>query len=314
MVLKLSWGHFINLRDMKKLIFSICALLGASQAMAQQDAMFTHYSFNTLAVNSGYAGSRDALTVTGLHRTQWASFPGAPTTQTLTLHAPVMNEKIGLGLSILNDKIGPTKQTAFYGDFAYKIPVGKGKLAFGLKAGLNMVSNDIKELETAEGGDLSFSQNVQNELLPNFGFGLYYSTPKYYVGLSTPKLLERGGAGEKRHYFFIAGMIFPINKTGTIKLKPTTFVKLTEAAPLELDLTALFYFHDKYWVGPMFRSGDALGVLAGLNITDQFSFGYSFDWSYGLKTAKYNNGSHELMLRYDFVFKEKGRIKSPRYF
>ena len=297
--------------------------MSVAGANAQQDAMFTHYSFNTLAVNSGYAGSRDALTVTGLHRSQWVSFPGAPATQTLTLHAPIMNEKIGLGLSILNDKIGPTKQTAFYGDFAYKIPVGNGKLAFGLKAGLNMVSNDLNTLETDQTGDPNFQTNVKSQLLPNFGFGLYYSTPKYYVGLSTPRLLENNYesnttsgsvGGEKRHYFFIAGMVFPLNESGSIKLKPTTFVKVTQGAPVELDLTALFYFQDKFWVGPMLRSGDALGVLAGLNITDQFSLGYSFDWSYSNTTFKYNGGSHELMLRYDFLFNAKGKIRSPRYF
>ena len=288
---------------------------------AQQDAMFTHYSFNTLAVNSGYAGSRDALTMTGLHRSQWISFPGAPTSQTLTLHAPVANEKIGLGFSLLNDKIGPTQQTAFYGDFAYKIKVGNGKLAFGLKAGLNMVSNDLKALETNQNNDPSFQEDIRSQLLPNFGFGLYYSTPKYYVGLSTPRLLENNytdntsaAGGEKRHYFFIAGSIFSLNESGSVKLKPTTFVKLTAGAPLELDLTALFYFKDKYWVGPMLRSGDALGILAGLDITDQFSLGYSFDWSYSNKTFTYNAGSHELMLRYDFFFKGKRKILSPRYF
>jgi len=306
----------------KVLIFGF-AFLSATSANAQQEAMFTHYSFNTLAVNAGYAGSRDALTVTGLHRSQWVSFPGAPRTQTLSLHAPIANEKIGLGVSILNDAIGPTRQTAFYADFAYKIKVGKGKLAFGLKGGLNMVSNDLKELSTTEENDVNFQENIQSELLPNFGFGLYYSTTKYFVGLSTPRLLENqyesnitSGTveSEKRHYYFIGGMIFNLNNIGSVKLKPTTFVKLTEGAPLELDLSALFYFNDKYWAGPMWRSGDALGALVGVNITDQFSFGYSFDWSYGLKTFKYNGGSHELMLRYDFVFKDKGRIKSPRYF
>lgn len=308
---------------MKKIIFSILALIGAIQANAQQDAMFTHYSFNTLAVNPGYAGSRDALTLTGLNRSQWVGFEGAPTTQTLTLHAPIMNEKIGLGLSVLNDKIGPTNQTAFYGDFAYKVQVGNGKLAFGLKGGINMMSNDFLSLETTQEGDVSFEQDTKSLLLLNFGFGLYYSTSKYYFGLSTPRLLENdfesnsttgSVKGEKRHYFFIAGTVFSLNKTETIKLKPTTFIKITEAAPIEIDLTTLFYFHDKYWAGPMWRSGDALGVLAGLNITNQFSLGYSFDWSYGNTTFKYNGGSHELMLRYDFVFREKGRIKSPRYF
>ncbi len=308
---------------MKKVIFSVLALVGVTQTYAQQEAMFTHYSFNTLAVNSGYAGSRDALTVTGLHRSQWVTFPGSPQTQTLTAHAPIMNEKIGLGLSILNDKIGPTQQTAFYADFAYKIPLGKGKLAFGLKGGANMFKADVNQLETDQQGDPKFQQNIQSQFLPNFGFGLYYSTPKYYLGLSTPRLLENNYeknsttgsvGGEKRHYYFIGGLVFPINERGTIKLRPTTFVKLTQGAPVEMDLTALFYFHDKYWVGPMFRTGDALGVLAGLNITDQFSFGYSFDWSYGNKTGRYNLGSHEIMLRYDFFFNDKAKIKSPRYF
>ena len=121
-------------------------------------------------------------------------------------------------------------------------------------------------------------------------------------------------SAERRHYFLIAGTVFNLNETGSIKLKPTTFFKITQGAPIEMDLTALFYFQDKYWVGPMLRTTDALGVLAGLNITDQFSLGYSFDWSLGNKTAKYNGGSHELMLRYDFVFGDKAKIRSPRYF
>ena len=309
---------------MKKIFILALTTLASFSASAQQEAMFTHYSFNTLAVNSGYAGSRDALTVTGLHRSQWVNFPGAPTTQTLTVHAPVANEKIGLGFSLLRDQIGPTSQTGINADFAYKIKLGNGKLAFGLKAGLNMrTSNLSSEVLTGETGDAAFQNDVQSELLPNFGFGLYYSTSKFYVGLSTPKLLENDlatgttssiSSREQRHYFFIAGAVFPLNESGSIKLRPTTFFKVTQGAPAELDLTALFYFQDKYWVGPMLRTTDAFGILAGLNITDQFSFGYSFDWSFGNKTATYNAGSHELMLRYDFIFKDKGNILSPRYF
>ncbi|MGV6860204.1 MAG: PorP/SprF family type IX secretion system membrane protein [Putridiphycobacter sp.] len=308
---------------MKKLLILILTVVSSASIYAQQEAMFTHYSFNTLAVNSGYAGSRDALTVTGLHRSQWVSFPGAPQTQTITAHAPLFNQKIGLGLSVLNDKIGPTQQTAFYADFAYKIKLGNGKLAFGLKGGANMVATDLKELSTQDDTDPQFQENIQSQFLPNFGFGLYYSTPKYYLGVSTPRLLENNYetnsttgsvGGERRHYYFIGGVVFPINKTETIKLRPTAYLKVTEGAPIEADLTALFYFQDKYWAGPMFRTGDAFGVLAGLNITDQFSFGYSFDWSFTNTTVKYNGGSHELMLRYDFMFNNKGKIKSPRYF
>ena len=310
---------------MKKLILIALISLATFDLSAQQEAMFTHYSFNTLAVNSGYAGSRDALTVTGLHRSQWINFPGAPVTQTITVHAPVANEKLGLGLSLLRDQIGPTTQTGINADFAYKIQVGeKGKLAFGLKAGLNMRSNKLlSEVSTTDGGDNAFQNDIQTDLLPNFGFGLYYSTPTFYVGLSTPRLLENNldegttssiASREQRHYYFIGGAVFPLNESGSVKLRPTTFFKLTSGAPAQLDLTALFYFQDRYWVGPMFRTTDAAGVLAGLNITDQFSMGYSFDWSFGNQTAAYNAGSHELMLRYDFIFKDKGSILSPRYF
>ncbi len=310
---------------MKKIIIIVSTLLGSLGMIAQQDAMFTHYMFNTLAVNPGYAGSRDALTITGLHRSQWVSFPGAPTTQTLTLHSPIYNNKLGLGLSVLNDRIGPTNTTAVYADFAYKLPVGeKGKLAFGLKGGVNLRNNNLASLKTDEQNDKVFSSNVKSDVLPNFGFGLYYSTDKFYVGLSTPKLMQNnyktgtttGGvstsASEQRHYFLIAGTVFPL--TDNIKLKPTGLVKVTEAAPVETDLTLTALFRDKVWAGVMFRTGDALGVLVGANLTDQLALGYSFDWSYTNKTFKYNGGSHELMLRYDMIYNDKQKIRSPRYF
>lgn len=309
---------------MKKIIIIISTLFAGFGALAQQDAMFTHYMFNTLAVNSGYAGSRDALTITGLHRSQWVSFPGAPTTQTLTLHTPIANDQLGLGVSVLNDKIGPTNTTAIYADFAYKLKISeKAKLAFGLKGGINLRSNGLSSLALDENNDDAFASDVTSDILPNFGFGLYYYTDKFYVGLSTPKLLENNFktntvsgsssvASEKRHYFLIAGTVFPI--TDNVKLKPTGFVKVTEGAPIEGDVTLTALFKEKLWAGVMFRTGDALGVLVGANLTDQLALGYSFDWSYTNTTFKYNAGSHELMLRYDLIYNNAKKIRSPRYF
>lgn len=309
---------------MKKLGLIIAIIASSFGANAQQDAMFTHYSFNTLGVNPAYAGSRDALTVMALHRSQWVSFPGAPITQTVTAHMPIANNKMGIGLSMLHDKIGPTRNTGIYIDFAYRIKVGeKGKLAFGIKGGTSILSSKLADLSTTEAGDQSFANNVQSQFLPNFGAGIYYQLPRFYVGISTPRLLENdfatnstsgSVASESRHYFFIAGAMFDLTKDAKLQLKPTTFFKITAGAPVELDITALFYYNQKFWAGPMFRTGDAIGVLAGINITPQFSLGYSFDWSYGLNTGKYNAGSHEIMLRYDFVFKDKKKILSPRYF
>jgi type IX secretion system PorP/SprF family membrane protein len=309
---------------MKKIIIAASLALGLQSVQAQQDAMFTHYMYNTLAVNPAYAGSRDALTITLLGRKQWVSFPGAPTTQTLTLHAPIMDNKLGLGLSILNDKIGPTNTTSLYGDFAYKMKVStKGTLAFGLKAGLNVMNNSLAGLKNIEGNDIQFANNVKSKLLPNFGVGLYYGQEKFYIGLSTPKLLQNnfqsstigstsGTSKEKRHYFLIAGTVLKLSES--VKLKPTTFIKVTQAAPIEADLTATFVLKEKLNLGIMGRTGDAIGALVGYNFTDQFTAGYSFDWSFVNNTRKYNGGSHEIMLRYDLIYKSKDKIKSPRYF
>ncbi len=310
---------------MKKLIVIGIALLIGLDNYAQQDAMFTHYMFNTLAINPAYAGSRDALTITTLHRSQWVGFGGAPTTQTLTLHTPLSN-KIGLGLSLLNDKIGPINTTAVYGDFSYSIKLSKkSKLSFGLKGGVNLIQGNLKTLQLEDANDESFSNNIESNLLPNFGFGMYYSTSKWYIGLSTPKLLENKFdnntstsssqvSKEQRHYFLIAGIVFNLNTDGSLKLKPTTFIKATNGAPSEADITALFIIKDKIELGAMYRSGDAAGLLIGYNFTDQLHFGYSFDWSFSNTTFKYNNGSHELILRYDFIYKGKAKIRSPRYF
>ena len=309
---------------MKKILIIISTLFAGLSGFAQQDAMFTHYMFNTLAVNPGYAGSRDALTITGLHRSQWVNFPGAPTTQTLTLHAPIANDQLGLGLSVLNDKIGPTNTTAIYADFAYKLKIGaKGKLSFGLKGGINLRSNGLSSLSLDEANDDAFASDVTSSILPNFGFGMYYYTDQFYVGLSTPKLLENNFttntvsgsnsfANEQRHYFLIAGTVFPVSDN--IKLKPTGFMKVTEGAPIEGDVTLTALFKEKVWLGVMFRTGDALGLLVGANLTDQLALGYSFDWSYTNKTFKYNAGSHELMLRYDLIYNNTKKIRSPRYF
>lgn len=313
------------MKTLKKTTLIMILTLECFTISAQQNPMFTHYMYNTLMVNPGYAGSRDALTVTALHRSQWVDFSGAPTTQTLTMHSPLINDHIAVGFSLLNDKIGPTNNISLFADFAYRMKLTeKSKLAFGLSAGANIFQANLSSVPLDQQTDPVFQNSINNNVTPNFGFGAYYSRERFYAGISAPNLLQNNysvvslsdGSSligkEQRHYFFIAGAVF--NMTDNLALKPTTLIKVTAGAPIQADLTASFIIMKKLLLGAMFRTGDAFGGLIGFDITDQFHVGYSYDWSYGLKTSKYNKGSHEIVLRYDFIFSSKKQIHSPRYF
>lgn len=309
----------------KKIITAVVVTMGGFALHAQQAPMYTHYMYNTLSVNPAYAGSRDALTITALHRSQWVGFKGAPMTQTLTLHTPIGNENFGVGLALSNDKIGPTNNTSAVADFAYRIKINeRSKLALGLSAGVNVFQANLNTLDLDQPGDPSFQDNISNRTTPNFGFGIYYSRERFYAGVSIPSLLENNYSNgqltngntlagkEQRHYFFIAGAMVKLNDV--LDFKPTMLVKVTPAAPIETDLTASFVIMNRLLLGAMFRTNDSFGALIGFDIVQQLHVGYSFDYSYGLRTGKYNQGSHELMLRYDFIYSSKKQIHSPRYF
>ncbi|MDF2438421.1 MAG: hypothetical protein K0Q95_2797 [Bacteroidota bacterium] len=313
------------MKTFKTIGIVLISALGGITANAQQAPMYTHYMYNTLSVNPAYAGSREALTVTALHRSQWVDFKGAPVTQTLTLHAPLRNEHIGVGLSLSNDKIGPNHNISAFANFAYIMKVSaKSKLALGLSAGANIFQSNVNSIQLeGQETDPVFQTNINNHVTPNFGLGAYYYRERFYAGISAPNLLQNNYSvikvdgntligKEQRHFFLIAGTVIPISSD--LAFKPTTLVKVTSGAPVQADLTASFVIMKKLLIGAMYRSGDAFGGLVGVDITEQFHVGYSYDWSYGLKTAKYNQGSHEIVLRYDFIYPSKKQIHSPRYF
>lgn len=305
----------------KKNVVLFVLMIITQWCFAQQEAMFTHYMYNTLAVNPAYAGSRDALTITALHRSQWIGFPGAPQTQTLTLHAPLFKDAFNFGLSVVNDKIGPINTTGVFLDYAFRVKITpKDKLAFGLKMGLNGYSFDLSQLKAIKSTD-NLTSIKENSILPNVGVGIYYYGEMFYVGLSTPKLFENNYnyfaeystlSIEKKHFYWIMGGLIPLNRA--LKLKPGFLVKLTQGAPIEGDATLLFLFNDSYSLGAMFRSGDALGVLLGIAVTEEFTVGYSYDWSFVNTTGLYNAGSHEVILRYDAKPKKRRKYTSMKNF
>jgi type IX secretion system PorP/SprF family membrane protein len=308
----------------KKILASAFSL-GSLTITAQQDPMYTHYMYNTLVVNPAYAGSRDALTVTALHRSQWVSFKGAPQTETMTFHTPLRNNKLAVGMYAFNDRIGPICNTSIFGDFAYRLQLtSKSRLAFGLSAGVRVTQARLSMLDVEQENDPAFQNNIVNKTNPNCGFGIYYSRERFYAGVSVPYLFQnkysdiKSGneiiltGNEQRHYFLIAGTV--LNISDNLAFKPTTLVKVTPAAPIEADITASFVYAMKLSLGANYRTGDSFGALIGFNVTQQLFLGYSYDWSYGLKTSRYNNGSHEIVLRYDFLPGATKQIHTPRHF
>jgi type IX secretion system PorP/SprF family membrane protein len=295
----------------------------SADIFAQQEAMYTHYMYNTLAVNPAYAGSREALTITALHRSQWVGFDGAPQTQTLTIHSPVIKDAVNLGLSMINDKIGPVNNAGIFIDYAFRFKLSEeSNLALGLKVGVNEYSFNLSALKAKDILDNQITESG-NSLLPNVGVGIYYSRERFYLGLSTPKLFENQYDyndyvtenelnKEKLHYYLISGGLIDLNRN--VKLKPTGFLKVTQGAPIEMDISAEFFYEEKYSMGLMYRSGDSVGLLLGMALTKHLNLGYSFDWSFVNKTAKYNAGSHEVVLQYEFSRKKKGMFDAIKSF
>jgi type IX secretion system PorP/SprF family membrane protein len=313
------------MKTLKTITFIIGSSLGGLTLQAQQDPMYTHYMDNTLIVNPAYAGSRDALTVTALYRSQWVDFKGAPVNQTITMHAPLQNQHIGLGLAISNDKIGPINNSSIVGDFAYRMNLSKkSTLALGLSAGINIFQANLSALQLNQQSDPTFQNNISNHITPNVGFGAYYYREHFYAGVSSSNLLQNNYSSitqangnaligqQQRSYYLIAGAVF--NLGDNVAFKPTTLVKVTAAAPIEIDVTASFIIMKRLLLGAMYRTGDAVGALVGFYATPQFYLGYSYDFSYGLKTPLYNMGSHEIILRYDFLRFDKKQVHTPRYF
>jgi type IX secretion system PorP/SprF family membrane protein len=304
-------------QGLRQWVYVAVLVLSGIRVCAQQDPMYSQYMFNTLAFNPAYAGSADVFTVMALSRHQWVGFAGAPATQTLTLHSPLPGRTLALGGSLMRDVAGPAEQTSAFVDVAYRIRTGKDtRLSFGLKGGINFFRADLASLSTVEAEPANI--NIQGKVLPNFGFGLFWHSPRYYVGLSAPKLLEntiaQSGTSlvsqEFRHYFLIAGYVMDVNRD--LKFKPSLMLRSVQGAPLSLDLNASFLLRDKVWFGAMYRLGNALGFMAQYRFNEQLRVGYAFDLT-TTRVGAYNAGTHEIMVSYDLMF-TKGRTISPRYF
>ena len=286
-------------------------------SFAQQDAQFTQYMYNTININPAYAGSRGALSMFALHRTQWVGLDGAPVTNTVSLNTPINQSNLGLGVSLINDKIGPTTENTISADLSYTMQTSETwKLSFGIKATANLFDLDPSKLNPVDATDPSL-QNY-NKFSPNIGAGLYLHSDNAYVGFSVPNFIETNRYDdnevaifkEKISYYLIAGYVFNFNDY--IKFKPAALTKMVEGAPLQVDVSGNFMFYDKLMLGVSYRWSASVSAMAGFQVSDGLYIGYGYDRE-TTNLDNYNSGSHEIFLRYE-LFKNISKITTPRFF
>ena len=301
---------------MKKIYPIIIILFISVSTQAQQMPQFTQYMYNTISINPAYAGNRDALSVVGLHRSQWSGVNGAPETQTLSIHSPLRNEKVGVGLSIINDQLGYEDYTYVYGDFSYTINVADSTtLSFGIKGGMSYYNLDEDLLGAVD--DPYLNGDTFNRWTPNVGAGLYLSAQKWYMGLSAPRLINNDNneksefvALEQVHYYLTGGYVFDLSDMW--KLRPTALAKVTNGAPLSVDVSAAAIYNEKLYLGATYRIDDAFGGFIDFQVLPSFRVGYAYEYSLNA-LQDFSNGSHEILLIYELRLNNT-KYKSPRFF
>ncbi len=315
---------------MKKLHFLLLGFFCIHMAYGQQDAQYTQFMFNKLALNPGYAVSSETPCISCLHRSQWVGLEGAPTSQSLNARFPMFKKRIGLGLSINHDKIGPTNSWNFSAIYAYKIPIGKGNLGIGLQGTLRSYSVAFTQTEAVVSGDATIPTMDLRKTLPNFGAGLYYQSETFYFGMSVPHFLNGDLSSfdflltnsdfsrEELHAYAMAGMVFQLSET--LRLKPALLIKHAKNSPLDLDINASLIFFDRFWVGATYRmgglqndSGESIDFLLQYQFTNAFKLGVAYDFTIS-KVRDYNSGTYELVLEYCLHDKNKGMLTNPRFF
>ncbi|ODS77651.1 MAG: hypothetical protein ABS44_22375 [Chryseobacterium sp. SCN 40-13] len=307
---------------MKKIyLTAFLAFIGLYEASAQQDPHYTQYMYNMNVINPAYAGSKESLSGGLLYRKQWVDLDGAPSTATFAASSPV-GKNVGLGLSVISDKIGPVKENNVYADFSYTLNLGgEHKLALGIKAGATFhkigLFDQIGNGFVPDANDPAFAQNTSRTFF-NVGSGIFYYTNKYYMALSVPNMLSntyldydgKKFGSDKQHYFLTGGYVFDLNEN--LKFKPFFLVKSAFDAPVSLDVSTNFLFYDKFEIGATYRLDDSFGAMVNYAITPGLRIGYAYDHIVSdLKVT--TPSSHEVILLFDVNFSKKVS-RSPRYF
>lgn len=307
---------------------------------AQQDAQYSQYMFNSLVINPAYAGYKEALNISLLHRDQWTGIDGAPKTQSIVVDGAFFTDKkVGLGLAILNDKVGLQTQSSVYANYAYRLPVGEdnSRLSFGLAVGVAQYVMNGDDAFVNDPNDLNFL-GKQTYFAPDAKFGVFYSNQKFYAGLSATNLLAKSInyqqvgnntiSRQGRHYFITAGYLLDVNDY--LKFKPSFLIKEDTKGPTSLDINSFALIKETVWLGASYRTGVNLWKKSSLNnapftqnsligalevfLKKNVRLGYAYDHTLS-SLSSYSSGTHEVSLGLILNMNKKSTmLLTPRYF
>ncbi|MFH6942852.1 type IX secretion system membrane protein PorP/SprF [Flavobacterium sp. FlaQc-50] len=303
----------------KNVFFLLLFLLSINFSMlGQMDPQYSQYMYTTTYFNPAYAGSDNCTNITGSYRSQWVGLDGAPKTASISMNAP-MYKKMGVGVSLINDNIGPMQENNLALDLSYGLDIDNFKLAFGIKTSLNVLNVDFTKLKIYNDLDPVFASNVENQLSPNVGAGVYAYSSRFYVGLSVPQMIMTKRYNEENYSvvhrkfqtYLIGGYVFDLDYN--LKFKPTFMIKNIEGAPLQADVSANFLYAEKFNAGISYRVGSSFSALCGFQITNNLFIGYSYDTEV-TKLTNYNSGSHELFVGFKIFKSGSSKNLEPRFF
>ncbi len=284
---------------------------------AQQKVQFSQYMFNYLVINPAYAGADEALSLTFINRSQWNGIENAPKTQTLSGHTLFKKKSIGLGMTIVNDRIGVHKNLSILTDYAYRIPMGENSsLSMGLQAGINNMQSDYASLTGSGVNDPKLTGINISEVFFEVGAGIYYRSPKFQIGFSAPELIPDNIfindsiqiQNSNTNYFLFSS--YKIGLSENLVMEPSVLLKYFPGLPFSFDVNLNFIYRDILTLGLSYRKSESIDFLLIARISNQLKLGYAYDYTIG-EVSRYSTGSHELMIQYMFKY-VKSNIASPR--
>lgn len=311
---------------MKYIIWLILVALIPTVALAQDHPHYTMFMYNKLVYNPAYAGNKNMLSVNAAYRNQWTGINGAPRNFNVALDAPVGSymkpfRRVALGLNINNETLGVTDNTNIMASYAYRIPLKKTVLSFGLQAGVSMYNANYSKLSPLQQNDQVLNQNVDNAMLPNIGAGIFWSGKNFYVSGSVPNLLEnyydnnrKNGAGRQiRSYYLSGGYTFSVSED--FKIQPQLMARYAGNSnynqPFNMDANLSFIFFNRLMLGATYRTDESLSGIIHLQATRMINIGYAYDYTLS-PLQGYNNGSHEIVVGFDLI-RDMNKYINPRF-